>query len=111
MKDQITSAPKRIRRTPEQINEILDELELAGQSIEEFAKQRDIVLSTLRTWRRRYRPSNTRGEPRWVEVHHRVGLSAGTMAQVRLSDGLSIELYPGFDVTSLAGLIERLRKP
>ena len=105
-----TNPTQRIRRTPEQIKELLTEYRQSGKSEEEFATDKGIVLSTLVTWRRRYQ-RGSKPSPRWVEVGNAAaGLSSGPMAQIRLAKGLSVELNAGFQVEPIAALIMRLQK-
>jgi hypothetical protein len=100
----------RIRRTPEQIKELLAEHQRGGQSAREFAAERGIGLSTLWTWHRRYR-NRSCVSPRWVEVANAASvLSSGPMAQVRLAEGLTVDLNPGFEVEPIAALIKRLHQ-
>lgn len=105
-----TNSPPRIRRTPEQIKELLAEHQRSGKPAQEFAAEKGIGLSTLWTWRRRYR-GRSAASPRWVEVANAAAVSSsGPMAQVRLADGLSVDLNPGFEVEPIAALIKRLHK-
>ena len=102
---------RRVRRKPEQIRELLKEYKQSGKSVEEFAAEQGIAVSTVWAWRRRYRASPQIPSPRWVEVDNAsAAIQPRAMAQVRMSDGLSIELNPGFEVPTVAALIDQLRK-
>ena len=96
----------RTRRTPEQAKALLAEQQRCGITDEDFAMEHRIAPSTLIRWRRAYASST----PRWIEVGNgSIGQSDKVMAQVRLQDGVCIDLQSGFEVDSIAGLIERLR--
>lgn len=96
------------RRTPEEAAALLAEQQRQGISDEQFATTQGITLSTLVRWRRRQQKSQT---PRWIEVDQAPCVAPGTsMAQLRLADGLVIELCAGFEVDRMAQLIERLRQ-
>jgi hypothetical protein len=97
----------RTRRTPEQAKALLAEQQRCGMTDEDFTTEHGIAPSTLIRWRRAY----TSPTPRWIEVGKGlVSQSGNAMALVRLQDGVCIDLQSGFEVDSIAGLIERLRK-
>ena len=105
-----SNPPPRVRRTPEQIKELLVEHEHSEKPALKFATEKGIAVSTLWAWRRRYRTKSPRG-PRWIEVANgSANAPSQPMAQVHLVDGLVIDLNAGFEVESIALLIERLRK-
>ena len=111
MNDESPKSRKRTRRTPEQIKELLIEQARRGGSVEEFAAEQGIAVSTVWAWRRRHRTGAPSRQPRWIEVGNGSGATGSpAMAQVRLTDGLSIELNAGFDVAVMAALIDRLRQ-
>ena len=111
MNDESLQSRKRTRRRPEQIKELLIEQARRGSSVEEFAAEQGIALSTVWAWRRRYRTGASSRQPRWVEVRNGSGaIGSAVMAQVRLPDGLSIELNTGFDVGAMVAFITRLRQ-
>ena len=111
MKDESPQPRKRTRRTPEQIKELLIEHARGGSSVEEFAAEQGIAVSTVWAWRRRHRTGAPSSQPRWVELGKGSGAPGSpAMAQVRLPEGLSIELNAGFDVAAMAAFINRLRQ-
>lgn len=102
------STRHRIRRTREQIQTLIGEYRTAGLSAREFAQARQIALSTLTNWLRRHRPS---AEPRWIEVSPPPGSMPPTeVVSIRFTDGLSIDLRPGFEAAPVAQLISLLRQ-
>ena len=111
MNDESPQSPKRTRRTPEQIKALLQEQERSDRSAEDFASEHGIAVSTLWRWRRKHRGGAPGAQPRWVEVGNRSGaIGSSAVAEVRLADGLSIELHAGFDVVAMATFVDRLRQ-
>jgi transposase-like protein len=100
--------PRKIRRTPEQIHEILKAYRASGQTRHRFAQEHGVGLSTLGKWLRKQSPRAKRA--RLVEVPHPIR-SSGGMARLRLATGLVLELEHGCDVEAMARLAQLLHQP
>src|SRR3954468_5616885 len=61
-----TNQPRKIRRTPEEINSILLAYESSGLSSKEFCKRHQIQTLYLKRWLKRYR--NTKQAKGFVEL-------------------------------------------
>ena len=103
---------RRIRRSPEVIQNLLAEYRACGISASKFAQTRQLPLSSLMNWLHRNKPAPSAAAPRWVEVHPQpAALSSVHQATVRCLDGVSIDLHPGFEPARIAELIRLLRQP
>src|SRR5262245_40110636 len=100
--------PRKIRRTAEQIQELLKAYRASGQTRHQFAQDQGVALSTLGKWLRKRRPRARRA--RLVEVSRPLGNSSG-MARLRLPAGLILELEHGCDVEAMARLARLLGQP
>lgn len=104
------STRPRLRRTPEEIQALLDEYRSGDLSLREFALSRQVSRWTLSNWVRRYR-AKAPVQPRWIETRPQLSsLNSKEVASVRFPDGLAIELRSGFQAASVAELIKLLRQ-
>lgn len=104
--------PRRVRHTRDQIQVLLEKLSLSGLSVPRFALQNNLCPGTVRRWVRLHGPNKARRRrPRFVEVKASSLSLPSTVAEIRLADGLTVHLSSNLQVSSLAELIQRLRKP
>ena len=103
------------RRTPEQWAGLVKEYEASDQSQRGFCAERGIGQSSLRYWRRRLQEDTPRGArvpgarllP--VSVYEDGPLHAGSGGLTLVaSNGVRIEVAPGFDVTTLERVLATL---
>jgi transposase-like protein len=106
MNDKIPSVPN-VRRTPEQIQQLVAQFQRGGQSVREFAQQQGVAISTVDRWLRRQRQ---RKGPRLVEVKRTPHPSSSRIGQLRLSGGLVLELERDFQAEPLARLVQLLEE-
>lgn len=100
-----------LRRTAEQIKEILERFAVSGKTASVFAAEEGIKLATFGNWLRKQKRAALPKEGGFVELAQ-AGLpvlNAG-VAQVQFSDGLTLELRAGFQVEALGQLIQLLRR-
>jgi transposase-like protein len=98
--------PTQIRRTPEQIQQLVAAFRRSGQTIGQFAQQQGVAISTVGRWLRRHRQSKV---PRLIEVKRAPNLdSSSRMATLRLSGELVLELEQGFKAEPIARLVQLL---
>lgn len=101
-----TPSPKNVRRTPEQIEQLVAQFHRGSQTVREFASQQGVALSTVDRWLRRQRP---RKPPRLVEVKRVLNASSTSpTATLRLSRGLVLELERDFQAEPVARLVQLL---
>lgn len=109
-------APRRLRRTRTQIEDLLAEFESSGLTQRAFCQLRHISLSTLsRHLQRRLRAADTPvvGGQHWVEVEV-AETSSGPSKDVdsglaiTLPVGVRIEIARGFDAGTLRSLLHAL---
>jgi hypothetical protein len=104
--------PRRVRHTRDQIQVLLEKLSLSGLSVPRFALQNNLCPGTVRRWVRLHGPNQARRRrPRFVEVKASSLSLPSTVAEIRLADGLTVQLSSSFQVSSLAELIQLLRQP
>lgn len=100
--------PKRQRRTPAEIQEILSDLEKGGLSRREFAFSRNIPLSTVHAWVRKHRPVIGRDLPDVIPVG--TFPEAATAIEIELRGGEILRLCRGFHVEDLRTILLELRR-
>lgn len=104
------------RRTPDQIEQLLEQYYCSGQTQAEFASEHGIGLSTLQRWLgssvRKARPPKASVEPAWLEVAAAapsLRAVATRSYRVDLPGGISLRMEGGFDATELEQLLRVLR--
>jgi len=104
--DSEDSPRRKIRRTAEQIQQLVAQFHSGDQTVDQFARQQGVALSTVHRWLRMQRQ---RKAPRLIEVSRppNVG-SSSPIAQLRLSKGLVLELDHGFEPQPIAQLVQLL---
>jgi transposase-like protein len=96
----------KVRRTAQQIQQLVAQFHRGGQTIDQFARQQGVVVSTVKRWLRMPRQ---RKAPRLVEVNRAPNLgSSSRIGQLRLSHGLVLELEHGFPAEPIARLVQLL---
>lgn len=100
------SSPRgNVRRTAQQIQQLAAEFHRGDQTVEQFAQQHRVAVSTVQRWLRARRPA---GAPRLVEVQCEPGTGSGRVARLRLSGGVVLELERGFEAEPVARLVQLL---
>jgi hypothetical protein len=88
---------------------IMEKQTVSGMSAAAFCRENHIRISQFYWWRRRFRKGNSQGnESRFLQL---VPISKSAQhggIRIRLRDGLSIEVDPGFDPHTLRGVIETI---
>lgn len=93
------------RRSETQWREILDQQRESGLTDKVFAQSEGIGVASLRNWRQR-----VRRKPEILSGLVEVGsVSSGTTVQVRLANGLVVEIRSHWKNADLADLVSRLR--
>jgi len=96
----------KVRRTAQQIRQLAIEYRRSDQTIDQFAQQQGVVVSTVKRW---LRMQGQRKAPRLVEVNRAPNLgSSSRIGQLRLSHGLVLELEHGFQAEPIAHLVQLL---
>ena len=96
---------RRPRKTPEQIQAILQAYQNSSQTRRQFAQESGVGLSTLGKWLKQHRPANK--PSRLVEVPNPLGQSR-VIGRLRFPNGLVLELEAGFEAEPFARLAQRL---
>jgi hypothetical protein len=100
-----------VRRSREEVAQLVAEFEASELSRREFSRQRGIAVTTLDYYRQRMRQQRVEpGKRRWVEVKlsGKGSVGGGTGLTVVLSGGRRIEVEAGFDTTTLEQLVSVL---
>jgi len=103
MENERPTQTKRVRRSREEIDELLAAFESRGQTQEAFCRERGLSVATFSSWRRRRAAG---GALRPVRV---VGGSCAGGATVRAPGGTEVILPPGTpvgEIAALAGALE-----
>lgn len=98
-----TNQPRKIRRTPEEINSILLAYESSGLSSKEFCKRHQIPTLYLKRWLKRYRSSHTKETKGFIEllsIPESTTPMAGLFAEYR-----GIRFYQPVDPSYLKALV------
>jgi transposase-like protein len=103
--DSESSPRRKVRRTAEQIQQLVAQFHRSGQTIDQFARQQGVALSTVHRWLRMQRPSKA---PRLIEVRRGPEPGYKRIGQLRLSKGLVLELEHGFEPKPIAQLVQLL---
>jgi transposase-like protein len=107
---------KRRRRTPEEIQQLLDNYQKSGQSQRQFAAQAGVCLATLQIWLRRVRKAGAvRGQPMARPRLLEVQLPYGSQFQrrqrsycIELPQGAILRVESGFDLQEVGQLLALL---
>jgi hypothetical protein len=97
---------KRVRRTREQVEDLLDRLETSGDTQGRFAKREELSVSTLRFWiaRRRSEAGVTAPASRFVPVSITPPIEA-TGLELELGEDRRLHIPPDIDADTLARLL------
>lgn len=95
----------KVRRSAHQIQQLAAEFHSGDQTVEQFANQHGVAVSTVQRWLRTRRPP---GVPRLVEVQREPEPGSGRVGRLRLSKGLVLELDRGFEAGPIARLVQLL---
>ena len=109
--EEVRNEKKRLRYSPDQIQEILTAYEASGLSQRKFCQQRGLSLASFGNWRRKYQRTSRR-EPAakgFCEVHLKEAApEAGSL--IRLPDGIEV-VFPGLlSPDQAAGYVSALRR-
>lgn len=95
-----------VRRSAQQIQQLVARFHRSGQTLDQFAQQQGVAISSVKRWLRMQRQ---RKAPRLVEVNRLPNLgSSSRIGQLRLSHGLVLELEHGFQAEPIARLVQLL---
>ncbi len=101
---------RRVRRTPEQVAQIVREFHESGLTRAEFAKRVGVHPTTVGYWLRDH-PAETR-KPELIPVRLKQGgpeVSIGAGIEVIVRDDLRIRVEPGFHRETLLDLLATLQ--
>ncbi len=97
---------KHVRRTREQIEDLLDRFRTSGSTQAAFAKEQDLSVSTLRFWiaRRRSEAGVTAPPSRFVPVSMTPPIEA-TGLELEFGEDRRLHIPPDIDADALARLL------
>src|SRR5690606_783648 len=102
------TSPKRLRRSRDQINALLQDFDQSGQTLVAFCGERGIKVPTFCTWRKKYAgDENTAAELRPVRLVGSAGCGAVT---IRTQSGIQVVLSAGTAAAYIADLIKALEQ-
>ena len=103
------TTPRRTRRRPEQIQQLLSAYEASGLTQTQFAQQSGIGYSTLSNWlRRRRRHAENVPAAAWWPVEVKREPHRGGAYQVHWATGVNVQIPCGFDPAEVRTLLELL---
>jgi len=102
MENERPTRTKRVRRSREEIDELLAAFESRGQTQEAFCRERGLSVATFSSWRRRRATGGARGGLRPVRV---LGGSCAGERKVRTLGGVEVSLPAGTPVGEIAALV------
>ena len=99
---------KRVRRTREQVEDLLDRLEASGDTQGRFAKREELSVSTLQFWiaRRRREATTITSASRFVPVSVPPSVDlTGTGLELEFAENRRLHIGPDIDTDVLARLL------
>jgi hypothetical protein len=103
--DSESSRSGKVRRTAQQFQQLVAQFHRGGQTMDQFARQQGVALSTVKRWLRMQRPPKA---PRLIEVQRGPQPGPGPVGRLRLANGLVLELEHGFAPGPIAQLVQLL---